>query len=107
MVSNEGQDLHIYMQPVSFPGEFVETGVKDKLKYIDVSGAIQRKILKMIKSTAESFYETFKEIKPSEWRPDKAKLEFGIQVDFKGEVFIAQASANSSIKIILEWNSIS
>jgi len=101
----EKSKIKIYMQPAIFAGEFVETGAKNK--FLEISEYIKNDIIKSVHSLAESFYDMLKEFKPDNKQPDIARVEFGVQIDINGQVFIAQASANSSIKIILEWKSVS
>jgi len=74
----------------------VESGVTEKVeKFLD-------KMLYAIKPYSETIIRTFQSLS-DEVRPDSASAEFGLSFVGEGNVFLAKASAEASIRVTLKW----
>lgn len=93
----------IQFQPAKIEGDIIKAGIKEKL--VDVSTQyLSEKISLIIELASKNVHKTLTTMKKDDnVIPDKAAVEFGISLDMRGEIFIAQAAANSSMKISLEW----
>ena len=106
MENSNNESLEIFIQPTELKGEgeLIETG-PDLGKLVEFTPQLLDKTLNVITFGAESFSKVLNKMKGKKYYPDNATLEFGIGVGGKGKVFIAEASASSSLKISLTWDS--
>ena len=90
----------ISIKPISLEGDVIEVGVENLVKFTPES---LEKAFNIINVGASTFSKTLDKMRKDEHCPDSVGLEFGVQVDVKGKIFIAEASANSSFKVSYTW----
>jgi hypothetical protein len=68
---------------------------------------IEKSFDNMIKSfvtkICKSFNNSFLSIEDKQIIPDKATIEFGLQFNIEGNIYLVKTSGQSSIKVTFEW----
>ena len=106
----------VKVEPIQFSNDtkaripesgYEDLGVKERIEEIrqavveDVDKSLKES-LKMIDSIAHSFWQTIGDIEEAV-RPSEVSVEFGIEIDVKGNVAIAELGAGGNFKVSLAW----
>ena len=89
-VEMEGEEAALPIREISV-GEEIDKAVK---AFQGVSGTI--------KGYCATVMQTFQDMGES-IRPDKAIIEFGIQLSAEGNAFVVKGSAQANLKVTAEW----
>lgn len=95
-VETEGK---ITTSPTSPTSPIRETGVGEEL---DKAVKAFQEVSNTIKGYCAAVMQTFQDM-GEHIRPDKAVIEFGIQLSAQGNAFVVKGSAQANLKVTAEW----
>ena len=88
----EGRDP-IYVEVTEVEGETSLKQAGEKISFEDM--------LQKVTPLCESIIKNFQELTV---KPDSASTEFGLKISAEGNLFIAKASGQASLKVTLNWS---
>lgn len=100
MEEKNNQTDEISIKPISLKGDVIEVGIENLIRFTPES---LEKAFNIINVAAMTFSKTLDKMRKDEHCPDSVGLEFGVQVDVRGKIFIAEAAANSNFKVSYTW----
>jgi hypothetical protein len=87
----------------------VEEGGPAAIRQTSVAGEMDKavatfqEISQTIRGYCSSLVHTFKELSENS-RPDKATVEFGVQITAEGHAFVVKGATTANLKVTAEWN---